>query len=69
MPDRTLQPALEKTPQPIYLKDYTPPDFLIDTVDLEFDLDPTNTTVRSRLSVRRNPAGRLDAPLRLDGHD
>ncbi len=46
--------------------DYLPPDFLIDTVDLRFDLDPEATIVRSRLAMRRNPAGRPGVPLRLD---
>ena len=47
-------------------QDYLPPDFLIDTVDLRFDLDPEATIVRSRLAMRRNPAGRPNAALRLD---
>jgi aminopeptidase N len=47
--------------------DYAPPAFLIDTVELDFTLDPTATTVRSRLAFRRNPAAAADAPLRLDG--
>ena len=54
-------------PAPIRLADYAPPDFLIDTVDLTFELDADATIVRSRLSVRRNPAGKPDAPLALDG--
>ena len=47
-------------------QDYLPPDFLIDTVDLRLDLDPEATIVRARLSMRRNPAGRPTAALRLD---
>src|ERR1039457_2440827 len=55
-------------PRAVRRTDYRPPAFLIDTVDLHFDLDPTATTVRSRLAVRRNPAyGDPSAPLRLDG--
>ena len=42
--------------QQVRRADYRPPAFLIDTVALDFDLDPTATTVRSRLAVRRNPA-------------
>ena len=38
-----------KEPTPIYLADYRPPDFLIDTVDLTFDLGETETRVRARL--------------------
>ncbi|MES2902300.1 MAG: aminopeptidase N [Pseudomonadota bacterium] len=44
------------TPQTIYRKDYTPPSYLVDTVELGFDLDPQRTIVASRLSMVRNPA-------------
>ena len=55
-------------PQPVRLADYRPPDFLIDTVDLVFELGADDTRVKSRLGVRRNPAaGAARAPLRLDG--
>ncbi|MGZ8320784.1 MAG: aminopeptidase N [Telluria sp.] len=43
------------TPQTIYRKDYTPPTYLVDTVELGFDLDPETTIVASRLTMRRNP--------------
>ena len=56
-------------PQPIRLKDYAPPDFLIDSVELLFLLHRTQTRVRSRLALRRNPKGRPGAPLVLDGDD
>ena len=52
-------------PVPVRLVDYTPPDFLIDTVDLDFDLVPTATRVKAKLKVRRN--GAHDRPLRLNG--
>jgi aminopeptidase N len=57
-----------ETPRPIHLKDYRPPAFLIDKVDLDVALDATRTRVRSRLSLRPNPdpAARKE-PLRLDG--
>ena len=29
-----------ETPQTIYLKDYTPPPFLVDTVDVDVDFQP-----------------------------
>ncbi|AMV70899.1 aminopeptidase N [Desulfuromonas carbonis] len=44
------------TPTTIFRHDYTPPPFLVDAVDLRFDLDPERTIVRSRLQLRRNPA-------------
>ncbi len=70
MPDSTLPPSASSPsalPREIRLADYTPPAFLIDTVDLRFDLDESTTTVVSRLALRRNPAAPADAPLHLDG--
>jgi aminopeptidase N len=43
------------TPQTIYRHEYTPPSYLVDTVELGFDLDPARTIVASRLTMRRNP--------------
>src|ERR1700761_2812864 len=57
----------DSAPHEIRLADYTPPPFLIDTVDLRFDLDEAATTVVSRLALRRNPAARPASPLQLDG--
>jgi len=45
----------EATPKTVYLKDYTPPDYLIDEIELTFELDAERTLVRSHLSLRRNP--------------
>lgn len=47
-------------------EDYRPPAWLVETVELHFDLDRAATEVRARLGVRRNPAG-PGGPLRLDG--
>jgi aminopeptidase N len=59
---------LRDNPQPILLKDYRPPAYLIDRVELQFDLDDTETRVHSRLALRRNPAaGEGGGSLRLDG--
>jgi aminopeptidase N len=58
----------QTTPRETRLADYRPPEFLVDTVDLAFDLDPAATHVRSRLAVRRNPASAdADAALALNG--
>jgi aminopeptidase N len=58
-----------QSPETIYRADYKPPEFLIDTVDLRFDLDDRNTRVRSMLAMRRNDKAATDAPhLHLDGH-
>ena len=55
-------------PQPVRREDYRVPDFLVDTVDLAFDLRDDGTTVQSRLAIRRNPdAADSSAPLTLDG--
>ncbi|MGB5010522.1 MAG: aminopeptidase N, partial [Candidatus Dechloromonas phosphoritropha] len=56
------------TPQTIYLKDYTPPAFLVDTVDLDFVIEAGGTTVTATLALRRNPAIAAQ-PLILDGEE
>ena len=48
-----------------FLKDYTPPAYLVDRVDLRVELDPHATLVQSRLQCRANAAA--GAPLVLDG--
>jgi len=53
--------------QPVRLADYRPPEFLIDAVDLVFELGDGDTRVKSRLGVRRNPAGSGASALELDG--
>ncbi|MGD9785964.1 MAG: aminopeptidase N [Hyphomicrobiaceae bacterium] len=56
------------TPRHIRLKDYRPPAYLIDTVDLDVHLHPTKACVRARLKVRPNPSSPgARGPLRLDG--
>ena len=56
------------TPQAIYRKNYTPPSFFVDTVEIGFDLDPKATRVASRLTMRRNPVAK-DRALVLFGED
>jgi aminopeptidase N len=57
-------------PTTIFLKDYTVPPFLIETVDLSFDLNSAFTTVTSVLSIVRNPASlSLTKDLVLHGQD
>ena len=55
-------------PRPVRLKEYRPPDWLIETVDLDVSLDPTATTVRAKLKLKPNGAG-APAPLMLDGEE
>ncbi len=60
----------DANPQTIFLKDYTVPDYLIHSVDLNFTLDEENTRVISRLTVSRNPASRTgDVALVLAGEN
>ena len=55
------------TPHAILLRDYRPPAFLIDTINLDVSLDPAATRVRSKLKMRHNPAAGGHGPLHLDG--
>ncbi len=57
----TTEPAVTR------LADYAPPPFLVDAVDLEFELDEERTLVRAKLRVRRNPGVPPEADLVLDG--
>ena len=60
----------DANPQTIFLKDYTVPDYLIHSVDLNFTLDEENTRVISRLTLSRNPASRTgDVALVLAGEN
>jgi len=59
---------LRENPQAIRLKDYRPPEFLIDRVELRFELEESGARVHARLEMRRNPACELRPEgLRLDG--
>ena len=46
------------TSQAILRSNYAPPNYLVDTVELGFDLDPSLTRVAARLTMRRNPDSR-----------
>ncbi|MDQ3140325.1 MAG: aminopeptidase N [Pseudomonadota bacterium] len=61
------QNAPSAPPVTIRREDYRPPDWLVPTIALEFDLGAERTVVRATLTVERN--GSHDAPLRLDGED
>src|SRR6202451_720227 len=54
--------------RPIRLQDYRPPDWLIETVNLDVSLHPTATTVRAKLKRPPNSAA-TPAPLVLDGEE
>ncbi|GAB2877742.1 aminopeptidase N [Uliginosibacterium flavum] len=59
---------MSNTPSTIYLKDYTPPAYLVDSVALDIAIHVGFAFVSSRLTMRRNPAG-ADAALVLNGED
>jgi len=60
----------EPAPKTIYLKDYTPPAFLISTIELDVDIRDDHALVRATLALVRNPkAADARAPLVLDGED
>jgi aminopeptidase N len=53
--------------RPVRLEDYRPPDWLVETVELDVSLDPAATRVRATLTLRPNGNGASPAPLMLDG--
>ncbi len=56
------------TPKTIYLKEYTPPDYLVEAVTLTFELADHETVVRSLLKMRAsNPDSEGQRPLVLHG--
>src|SRR5512139_631097 len=59
-------PMRAAPPNKIYLKDYTPPAWLVDTVDLHVAIHQGHAEVRARLACRRNPQG-ADGALVLNG--
>ena len=60
--------AAPKTgPQAIWRKDYRPPAFAIDRVELRFELEEDVSVVYATLAIRRAAGTAADAPLVLDG--
>ncbi|MFD1327637.1 aminopeptidase N [Mycoplana ramosa] len=53
----------------IHLTDYRPTDFVLERVDLTFELDPTETKCTSRMLFHRREGAAVDAPLVLDGDE
>ncbi len=57
-------------PSTVFLKDYQPPAYLIEQVNLHFDLHETKTVVTSRLKVKRNKNNNsADKSFVLDGQN
>ena len=63
-PDISSQAAASA---PVFLKDYAPPAWLVDTVHLDVDIRAEATFVTATLACQRNPAVAGDHPLVLDG--
>ena len=57
----------DATPRAIRLEDYAPPQWRVDTVHLDFHLDPERTRVRSRMELTRLVDA--PAPLVLNGQE
>jgi len=55
----------EPQPRAIHLKDYVPPAFRVEAIDLDVDIREDHALVRAKLEIRRNSAG----PLVLDGDE
>ncbi len=58
--------AKDQPPATIYLADYQPPDFAVEAVALDFDLDEPVTRVRTKIDFRRE-RGPKDGPMVLLG--
>jgi aminopeptidase N len=54
---------------PVRLADYRPPDWLVETVDLDVSLHPTKTRVRAKLKLKPNPQAGAPAAVVLDGDE
>jgi aminopeptidase N len=64
---REVKPAQVKT---VYLRDYQVPEFLFETVELRFELGEKETTVQSRIVVKKNPASKTaTSSLVLNGEE
>ncbi|TRL36708.1 aminopeptidase N [Rhizobium straminoryzae] len=57
------------TGQIVHLADYRPTDFILERVDLTFELDPTATRLEARLIFHRRDGADPKAPLVLDGDE
>jgi aminopeptidase N len=60
----------------VFRSDYRPLPFHVDTVEMEFDLDPQHTTVTTTMTLKRNPLADITtdsdaapAPMVLDGDE
>ena len=54
---------------PIFLKDYSAPNFLVETIDLHIDLVEEDTVVTSSIEFKQNPAVKGLPNLVLHGEE
>jgi aminopeptidase N len=59
----------DASPGTIFLKDYAPPEYLIEKTELHFELGEEFTLVHSVLHIQRNESTSSDAALRLHGQE
>ncbi len=64
-----MSQTAQEQPQTIYLKDYRPPDYTVETIHLTVDLQPTATRVTSKLVLRPMDGTAAGTPLVLHGED
>jgi aminopeptidase N len=64
-----MKPPEHAPPQPKYRRDYAPPPYWVDRVDLRFELGEAGTLVHGELRVRRAEGADESAPLVLDGEE
>src|SRR6056297_520981 len=57
----------DANPPTIYLKDYQPPEYLINRTELHFELHEDHAIVTSKLHLLRDPSVATDTPLELHG--
>ncbi len=69
-PEQSGRPLKPEKPTTVYRSDYQAPDYFVDRVDLDFELEEDATVVRATLFVRRNPILEGDPPpLVLNGEE
>jgi aminopeptidase N len=59
----------DANPTAVYLKDYQPPAYLVETTELRFELWEDHALVHSRLQLRCNGASAEARPLQLNGEE
>jgi aminopeptidase N len=57
----TVETIVTAIPQPVYLKNYQVPDYLVDTIDLQFELDEETTLVKATTVFKKNIASQSTA--------